>query len=119
MVEVIHTRLGAHKTFSGRGARLEERRDRSETETVYLGGRSRIIDMNYIAQHISKETESEIHTNGTLLDGSQRTYRGTINFLREAVCSVGYESEHTLLFSPRVHNRAVSPILCDEENVGG
>ncbi|MFR1804674.1 MAG: SufB/SufD family protein, partial [Faecalispora jeddahensis] len=110
---------GAHKIFSGCKARLEERRCRFEAETIYLGDKSRIIDMNYVAQHIGKETESEIHANGALLDESQKIYRGTIDFLRGAAYSVGHESEYTLLFSPRVRNRTAPLILCGEENVEG
>lgn len=119
VVEIIHIELGAHKIFSGCKARLEERRCRFEAETIYLGDKSRIIDMNYVAQHIGKETESEIHANGALLDESQKIYRGTIDFLRGAAYSVGHESEYTLLFSPRVRNRTAPLILCGEENVEG
>ena len=118
-VEVIHIELGARKLFSGCKAILAERRSRFESETIYLGDKSRIIDMNYVAQHIGRETESEIHANGALLDESQKIYRGTIDFVRGAAYSVGHEGEYTLLFSPRVRNRTAPLILCGEENVEG
>lgn len=119
LVEVIHIELGAQNLLSGCKARLEERHSRFENETIYLGDKSRSIDMNYLVQHIGKETESEIHANGALLDESKKIYRGTIDFLRGASYSVGHESEYTLLFSPKVRNRTAPLILCGEENVEG
>lgn len=119
LVEVTHVELGAHTLFAGCHAKLLERRARFEAETIYLGDKARVIDMNYVAQHIGRETESEIHANGALLDESQKIYRGTIDFVRDAAYSVGHESEYTLLFSPRVRNRTAPLILCGEENVEG
>lgn len=118
-VEVTHIELGSGKVYSGCRAKLEERRSRYEAETIYLGDKNRQFDMNYVAEHIGRETESEIHANGALLDESQKIYRGTIDFVRGAAYSVGHESEFTLLFSPKVRNRTAPLILCGEENVEG
>lgn len=118
-VEVTHIELGSGKVYSGCRAKLMERKARFEAEAIYLGDKKRLFDMNYIAEHIGRETESEIHANGALLDESQKIYRGTIDFVRGASHSVGHESEFTLLFSPRVRNRTAPLILCGEENVEG
>ncbi|HBC27480.1 MAG TPA: Fe-S cluster assembly protein SufD [Ruminococcaceae bacterium] len=118
-VEVIHAELGGSKAFAGCKARLEGRRSRLGTETIYLGENSRELDMNYVAEHIGRETESEMHANGALMDESQKIYRGTIDFQLGASRSVGHESEYTLLFSPNVRNRTAPLILCNEEDVEG
>ena len=118
-VEVVQVEFGGRSAFSGCKARLEGRASRFEADTVYLGDRSRVLDMNYIAEHVGRDTQSEMHANGALMDDSQKIYRGTIDFVRGTAYSVGHESEYTLLFSPRVRNRTAPLILCGEENVEG
>lgn len=119
MIDVVQAELGGSEAFAGCRTRLEGRNSRLNLDTIYFGDRKRSIDINYIAEHIGKKTQSEIHVNGALLDESCKTFRGTIDFIKGAKQAVGHESEYNLMFSPKVRNRTVPLILCAEEDVEG
>lgn len=118
-VSVIQAELGGKTAGAGLRAELEGRRSRLDLDAIYFGDRSRTLDINYLARHAGPASRSEIHVSGALLDGSRKTFRGTIDFLKGAKRAVGHESEYTLLFSPKVVNRSAPLILCAEEDVEG
>jgi FeS assembly protein SufD len=118
-IDVMQAELGGGEAYAGCRARLEGKNSSLNLETIYFGDRKRSIDINYVAEHVGKKTHSEIHVNGALLDESQKTFRGTIDFVRGAKQAVGHESEYNLMFSPKVRNRTVPLILCAEEDVEG
>jgi Fe-S cluster assembly scaffold protein SufB len=118
-IHVIQAELGGRKALAGCKARLEGLRSRLSLDAIYFGDRSRSIDINYVAQHVGRKTRSDIRVSGALLDESEKTFRGTIGFVRGAKQAVGKESEFNLLFSPKVRNRTAPLILCAEEDVDG
>ncbi|MCH3971350.1 MAG: SufD family Fe-S cluster assembly protein [Oscillospiraceae bacterium] len=118
-VEVVQAELGAARAFSGCLVLLAGYRSSFNADTVYFGDEKRKLDLNYIARHTGRKTNSEMHAAGALLGQSDKVYRGTIDFIRGAAGSVGHEAEETLLFSPQARNRTVPLILCSEENVDG
>lgn len=118
-IDIIQAELGGRKAVSGVKTRLEGTKSRLNMDTIYFGDRSRAIDMNYVAEHTGRKTKSEIHVAGALLDESEKTFRGTIDFVRGSKQAVGHESEYNLLFSPKVRNRTAPLILCSEEDVEG
>jgi FeS assembly protein SufD len=118
-IDVIQAELGGRRALSGVKTRLDGRKSRLNMDAIYFGDRKRSIDFNYVAEHTGKKTASEIHVSGALLDESEKTFRGTIDFVRGAKQAVGHESEYNLLFSPRVRNRTAPLILCSEEDVDG
>ena len=118
-IDIIQAELGGKNAFSGVKTRLEGVKSSLNMDTVYFGDSSRAIDMNYVAEHIGRRTKSEIHVVGALLDESEKTFRGTIDFVRGSQKAVGHESEYNLLFSPKVRNRTAPLILCAEEDVEG
>ena len=118
-IDIIQAEVGGRNADSGVKTRLEGEKSTLNMDTIYFGDRSRAIDMNYVAEHIGRRTKSEIHVVGALLDESEKTFRGTIDFLRGSKKAVGHESEYNLLFSPKVRNRTAPLILCAEEDVEG
>jgi Fe-S cluster assembly scaffold protein SufB len=56
---------------------------------------------------------------GALLGSSEKTFRGTLDFLEGAKGSVGRENEEVVLLSPTVRNRSVPIMLSHEDDVDG
>ena len=118
-IDIVQAELGGSRAVSGVKTRLDGVKSSLRMDTVYFGDRSRSVDMNYAAEHIGRKTNSEICVVGALLDESEKTFRGTIDFVRGSKKAVGHESESNLLFSPKVRNRTAPLILCAEEDVEG
>lgn len=118
-IDVVQAELGGKTALSGVKTQLDGFRSRLDMNSIYFGDSSRKIDLNYVVRHIGRKTKSEIHLGGALLDESQKTFRGTIDFVRGSKQAVGHESEFNLLFSPKVRNRTAPLILCEEEDVEG
>ena len=85
----------------------------------YLGRKNQKIDINLVANHYGKHTESEIEANGALKDSAQKVFRGTIDFKTGSSDSVGNEKETVLMLGDGAVNKTVPLILCAEENVVG
>lgn len=116
---IVQAELGAKRALAGCKVRLEGKESALNMESIYFGDGDRTVDLNYVAEHIGRRTQSEIHVNGALLDQSEKTFRGTIDFIKGSAGAVGHESEYTLLFSPTARSRTAPLILCGEENVEG
>ena len=104
--------LGALSDLLGKNSSLEE-------DIVYLTGQDEVLDINEIANHIGKNSNSLITVNGVLSENGQKTFRGTIDLRRGAKGAVGTETEEVLLMDDGVINRSVPVILCTEEEVEG
>ena len=90
-----------------------------DSETGYYVRGDAELDINAVATHQGKQTDSRMIFRGVLADRAKKTLRGTIDFLTGSSDSVGDEQEDTLLLSPDVENRSVPVILCAEESVDG
>ncbi|MDU6265405.1 MAG: Fe-S cluster assembly protein SufD [Anaerocolumna aminovalerica] len=119
VINLVHTELGGSKAYNGCKADLKGSNSKINIETIYFGDKNRSIDMNYVMNHYGKNSNSQIHVNGALLDQSSKTFRGTIDFKKGAAGSIGQEEEYNLLFSPQIRNLTAPLILCEEENVEG
>ena len=118
-IDVIQVEAGGNTALSGVKTRLDGEKSSLVMDAIYFGDGSRSIDMNYVAEHFGRKTNTEIHVTGALLDESEKTFRGTVDFKRGSKRAVGHESEYNLLFSPKVRNRTAPLILCAEEDVEG
>lgn len=118
-IDVIQAEVGGRTALSGVKTQLDGAKSSLVMDTIYFGDGSRSIDMNYVAEHYGRKTNSEIHVTGALLNESEKTFRGTIDFKRGSKRAVGHENEYNLLFSPKVRNRTAPLILCAEEDVDG
>jgi Fe-S cluster assembly scaffold protein SufB len=118
-VELIQIFLGygdiyADGTFnlSGEGSSLK-------ADIGYLCQHSQKLDVNIVANHTGKKTESEINVNGALRDAASKVFKGTIDFKKGCADSVGNEQETVLMLGDDVVNKTIPLILCAEENVVG
>ena len=92
---------------------------RSNTDTAYIVDGEGRLDMNYVALHEGKKTQSNMQAGGVLRDHAFKLYRGTIDFKWGAKGAVGNEKEDVLLLSNDVVNQTIPLILCAEEDVEG
>jgi Fe-S cluster assembly scaffold protein SufB len=87
--------------------------------SIYFGDGNRIIDLNYLINHIGRRTISNIETKGALKDRAKKVFRGTIDFKLGASRSKGIEEEYALLLDKEVKASSVPLLLCSEDDVEG
>lgn len=118
-VELIRASLGGQEAYAGARAVLTGARSEFWLDQIYFGNAARVLDFNDVAEHEGEQTLAEMHTAGVLTDRCDKILRGTIDFKKGAVRSVGHESETVLLLSDTARNRTTPLILCGEEQVEG
>ena len=118
-IEIVQVYLGCGDTYSDIKIDLNGDESSLKIDIGYLGIEDRNIDINVVANHYGKKTETEINTSGTLDDSSKKTFRGTIDFKKGCTDSIGNEKESVLLLGDDIVNKTVPLILCAEENVVG
>lgn len=103
------------------GSRTDLKGEEAATENhiglVRTNGQT--LDMNYVAKHLARNTKADINVTGALSKNAQKTFRGTIDFVKGCTGSDGKESENMLLLDDTIVNKTVPLILCTEENVAG
>ena len=90
-----------------------------DIDTGYLVTGNDKLDINYIARHRGAKTDTKINVSGVLRDNADKTFRGTIDFIKGCKTATGDEREDVLLMDEGVHNNTVPLILCAEEDVEG
>ena len=116
LIQVI---LGGKNTYLGTTAELLGRHAALDIKLAYLVQGDGALDINYVANHIGKKTESNIKVNGVLRDRAKKLFRGSIDFKNGCAGSVGAEIEDVLMMDEGVVNKTVPLILCAEEDVEG
>lgn len=111
--------LGGLHNDSGLNVTLNGYQSSFKSNVAYLCSGDQFLDMNHIVNHYGKKTECNMKVNGTLKDNAVKTYRGTIDFKNGCAGSKGNEMEESLVLSPKVVNKSLPNILCDEEDVEG
>lgn len=117
--EVIRLYLSKGNVISGIRTELAGNGSSFTHKTGYLVQPGKKLDMNVIANHIGKNTESDIRAEGTLYDSAEKAFRGTIDLKRGCAGSEGKEEENVLLLGDDVINKTIPLILCTEEDVKG
>lgn len=87
--------------------------------TIYLGKKDQLFDMNYIAELSGEKTNIDIKVQGALKDKSTKHFKGTINFKKGCILAKGNENEECILLSDTAKSLALPILLCSEENVEG
>ncbi|MBR1925791.1 MAG: SufD family Fe-S cluster assembly protein [Clostridia bacterium] len=95
--------------------------ENSETNlnTMYITREGGKIDLNLFVQNIGKNTKANINSNGALLDSAEKSFKGTIDFLKGAQKSFGAEKEYCVLLSSGAISKSLPMLLCGEEDVTG
>ena len=118
-VQFTQIELGGSHVDSGLHVSLNGYKSNFVSNVAYLCKENQILDMNHIVYHYGQKTECNMKVNGSLKDNAVKTYRGTIDFKNGCSGSKGNEMEETLLLNPKVVNKSLPVILCDEEDVEG
>ena len=88
-LEVIQLILGGKNTYLGCKTTLQGRESSLNADTAYIVGGDGRLDMNYVALHEGKKTQSNMQAGGVLRDHAFKLYRGTIDFKWGAKGAVG------------------------------
>lgn len=91
----------------------------ADVAALYFADGRQKLDMNYIARQKGKHTETTLAVQGGLSGRAEKMFRGTLDFARGAVGSVGREQESVTLLSPDVVNRSAPLMLSGEAEVDG
>ena len=118
-IEVVQLFLGAEKIWAGSYATLTGEKSNLQLAAGYYREKQQLLDMNYVAQHIGKKTESNMNVGGVLQDASKKVFRGTIDFPLGCAGAKGDEMEDVLILGEDAINQTVPLILCAEEDVEG
>lgn len=92
---------------------------RADAAALYFADGRQKVDMNYVMRQTGKNTDASLVVQGGLADGAEKIFRGTLDFARGAVGSVGREQESVTLLSPDVVNRSAPLMLSGEAEVDG
>ncbi len=91
----------------------------NKLDSIYLGEKSQVKDLNYIGELFGKNTNMYIYAEGALKDSSKKHFKGTIDFKRGSKKAVGDESEYCTLLSDKAKSISLPMLLCEEEDVVG
>lgn len=111
--------IGAAKSLQSFKGNLIGESSKLSLKNIYFGCNNDFIDMNYIMNHIGKKTNSSIIVKGALKDESRKVFRGTIDFKKGSMKSIGEESENVIALSDKIKNDSVPLLLCNEDDVSG
>jgi hypothetical protein len=118
-VELIQLVLSGKGSYTGCQATLTGDHSSLEANLAYsLTGQEK-LDLNYVARHVGKHTESNLNAAGALQGNAAKLFRGTIDFVKGCAGSVGNEKEEVLLMDDTTANQTIPLILCAEEDVEG
>ena len=118
-INTIQLVLGGKDTYLGNYTALKGAQSKLESDIGYLVGRDGRLDMNLVALHTGKKTNSRMDVDGVLSENGSKIFRGTIDFRKGCAGSVGNEKEDVLLLDDTIVNQTIPLILCDEEDVEG
>lgn len=118
-VDFIAAELGGKYSITNYHGDLKEESSASTLNSIYLGAKDKVIDINYVMTHRGRRSSSNISTKGALKDEAQKIFRGTIDFKRGASRSTGAEDEYCMILSPKVRSKALPLLLCEEDDVSG
>ena len=118
-METIQLVLGGKNTYLGSRTVLEGESSVLSSDVGYLVEANEHLDMNFVAYHTGKKTESRMDASGVLRENGFKLFRGTIDFRKGCAGAVGNEKEDVLLLDDAVVNQTIPLILCEEEDVEG
>lgn len=87
--------------------------------TIYLGGKEQLFDLNYIAELRGKKSKVNIEAQGALKDSARKHFKGTIDFKKGCKKAIGGENENCMLLSDKAKSLSLPMLLCSEEEVEG
>ena len=110
---------GGADAVSGTAAVLKGRKSRFGLDIGYLADNYNKLDISLNMIHEGSKTVSNANISGVLDGQSEKTFKGTIDFKKNAKGAKGSEHEDVMLLSENAVNKTVPLILCEEEDVEG
>ncbi len=117
--ELVQLFLGGDRIWSGYETDLLGDESSCKTYIGYHLKEEQSLDMNYVARHRGRRSDSLILAAGALSDRSRKLFRGTLDFIKGGKTATGAEKEEVLLMNDEVVNQTIPLILCGEEDVAG
>lgn len=111
--------LGGREAATDLEVKLLGKEAKADVWALYLGDKGNKLDLNYVIRQEGRRTEANMQVRGALLEGAEKIFRGTLDFLQGTKGSVGRENEEVLLLSDDVRNRSVPLMLSHEDEVDG
>lgn len=111
--------FGGKKSITNYYSKLNGKKCINNINTMYLGSKNQLFDLNYIAHLQGEESEINMEIQGALKDNSKKHFKGTIDFKKGAKQAVGNENESCMLLSDEAKSISLPMLLCSEENVIG
>ena len=111
--------FGGKNTVTNYYSNLIGKKSNNELNTIYLGNKEKLIDLNYIGELRGEEAKINIEVQGALKDKAQKQFKGTIDFKKGCKKAKGDENEFCILLSEKAKSRGLPMLLCSEEDVEG
>lgn len=111
--------FGGKNSISNLYSNIKGNNASNEINTIYLGNKEQLFDINYIADLRGEKTNVNIEVQGALSDSARKHFKGTIDFKRGAKKAKGNENESCMLLSDKAKSLALPMLLCSEEDVEG
>ncbi len=111
--------FGGKSSISNYYANVIGEKAKSDINTIYLGNKNQIFDINYIVEVRGILAEANIEVQGALDEMAVKNFKGTIDFKKGCKKAKGDENEFCLLLSDTAKSKALPMLLCTEEDVEG
>lgn len=118
-VDFINVDLGGEYSIYNYQGDLSGEKASSNINSIYLGSKNKIIDINYIITHKGKGSTSDINVKGALQDRAKKAFKGTLDFKTGSAKSSGKEDEYCMLLSKEAKAKAMPVLLCSEDDISG
>lgn len=118
-VDFISIDLGGKFSIYNYYGDLIGKKSSSNINSIYLGSKNKLIDINYIVTHRGERSTSNINVKGALQDEARKAFKGTLDFKTGALKSAGVEDEYCMLLSKEAKAKAMPILLCAEDDVSG
>ena len=92
---------------------------KNSLNTIYLGNKESVIDINYIMECYGIKTNANINVKGAINDKCKKHFKGTIDFKKGAKKAIGDEKEYCTILSDTAKSISLPILLCTEEDVEG
>ena len=119
--DVIYTIVdfGGKNSVTNYYSNLKGDNAKNTLNTVYLGNKNQIMDLNYIMECYGKNTIAKINVKGAVKDNCKKHFKGTIDFKKGAKKAIGDEKEYCTILSDTAKSISLPILLCTEEDVEG
>ena len=111
--------FGGKNSITNYYADLFGKNSDNQVNTMYLGNKNQLYDLNYIVHCHGEKSSINIEVQGALNDEATKHFKGTIDFKKGCKKAVGNENENCLLLSDKAKSLALPVLLCSEEDVEG